>query len=42
MWAEAEETLDDLKIAIEKDRVLYTVRPEDEEQFHNRNITLEL
>jgi hypothetical protein len=42
MWAEAEETLDDLKTAIEKDSVLSKVRPEDEERFHNRNIKLEL
>ena len=42
MWAEAEETLDDLKIAIEKISVLSKVRPEEEERFHNRNMTLEL
>jgi hypothetical protein len=42
MWAEAEETHDDLKTAIEKDRVLSKVRPEDEERRHNRNKTLEL
>lgn len=41
MWAEAEETIDDLKIAIDKDRVLSKVRPEDKERFHNQNITLE-
>jgi len=29
MWAEAEETLDDLKITIQMDRVLSRVRPED-------------
>jgi len=42
MGAEAEVTLEDLKIAIEKTRMLSTVRPEDEGRFHNRNITLEL
>jgi hypothetical protein len=42
MWAEAEESFDDLKIVIERDRVLSKVGPEDEEGFHNRNRTLEL